>query len=110
MSITRTTRVRHECYTNDKSETRMKNFGFDNDTSEKTFSHPYISFMGNERLQREEQFHSKNYLLEMPRSHAKMRIKSAPQKLKFVLAKAIPKSYGLDCSRKCTCTFPHNYI
>ena len=27
--------------------------------------------MANERLQREEQFHSKNYLLEMPCSHAK---------------------------------------
>ena len=27
--------------------------------------------MANERLQGEEQYHSKNYLLEMPRSHAK---------------------------------------
>ena len=45
--------------------------------------------MANERLQREEQFHSKNYLLEMPRSHAEMRFKSAPQKLNFVMAKAI---------------------
>ena len=29
------------------------------DTSD-TFSHPYISYMTNERLQVEEQFHSKN--------------------------------------------------
>ena len=47
--------------------------------------------MANERLQGKEQFHSKNYLLEMPRSHAKMRLKSALQKLNFVMAKAISK-------------------
>ena len=45
------------------------------------FSHPSIYYMASERLQGEEQLHSKNYLLEMPRSHAKMRLKSAPQKL-----------------------------
>ena len=28
-----------------------KNFDFDNDTREKIFSHHYISYMGNERLQ-----------------------------------------------------------
>ena len=33
------------------------------------------------------EFHSKNYLL--PRSHAKMCLKSAPQKLNFVTVKAI---------------------
>ena len=30
-----------------------------------------------------------NYLLEMPRSHAKMRLKSARQKLNILMAKAI---------------------
>ena len=65
--------------------------------------------MERERLQGEEQFHSKNYLLEMPRSHAKMRLKSAPQKLNFLMAKAISKSFTLDCSCKCPCTFPHSY-
>ena len=65
--------------------------------------------MANERLQGEEQFHSKNYLLEMPRSHTKMHSKSAPQKLNFVMAKAISKSYTLYCSCKCPCTFPHSY-
>ena len=45
--------------------------------------------MAHERLQGEEQLHSKNYNLEMPRSHAKMRLKIAPQKLNFVMAKAI---------------------
>ena len=54
--------------------------------------------MARERLQGEEQFHSKNYLLEMPRSHTKMRVNNAPQKLDFVMVKDISKSYTLDCS------------
>ena len=45
--------------------------------------------MASERLQAEEQFHSKNYHLEIPRFHAKMRLKSAPQKLNFLMEKAI---------------------
>ena len=39
--------------------------------------------MANEKLQGEEQFRSKNYLLEMHAFHAKMHSKSAPQKLSF---------------------------
>ena len=54
--------------------------------------------MVSERLQGEKQFHSKNYLSKMPCSHAKMRLKSAPQRLNFVMAKAISKRYALDCS------------
>ena len=65
--------------------------------------------MASERLQGEEQFHSMNYLLEMPRSHAKIRLKSAPQKLNFLMAKAISKSCTLDCSCKYPSTFPHSY-
>ena len=108
-SETRATRVRHECYTNDTSATRVKNFDFDNNTSENIFLHPYISYIGNERLQGEEQFHSKNYFLEMQRSHAKMHLKIVPQKLNFVMARAISKNYTLDCTCKCPCTFPHSY-
>ena len=63
MSATQTTRVR--LLHNDAITTRVKNFGFDNDTSENIFSHPYISYMANERLQREEKIHSKNYFLKM---------------------------------------------
>ena len=63
--------------------------------------------MANERMQGEKQFHSKNYLLETPCSHAKLPFKSAPQKLNFAMAKAISNSYTLDCSCKCPCTFPH---
>ena len=44
-----------------------KNFDFGNDTSENIFSHPYISYIANERLQREERFYSQNQLLEMRR-------------------------------------------
>ena len=68
---------KNECYTNN-STTRVKNFDFYNDTSENIFSHCYISYIVNERLQGEEQFHSKNYLLEMARSHAKICLESAP--------------------------------
>ena len=108
-SDTSVTQVRYECYTNDTSATRVKNFDFDNDTGKNIFSHPYIYYMASERLQGEEQFHTKNYLLEMSRFHAKMRLKSAPQKLNFLMAKAISKSCTLDCSCKCPCTFPHSY-
>ena len=80
----------------------MKNFDFDNGTS---MQKNIFSDMANERLQREEQFHSKNYVLEMPCSHGK----SAPQKLNFVIARAISKSYTRHFTGKCPCTFPHSY-
>ena len=70
------------------------------------FSNPYISYIANERLQGEKQFHSKNYLLEMHCSHAKMRLESVPQKLSIVIAKAISKSYTLDCSCKMPLPIP----
>ena len=92
----------HECYTNGKSLTRVKNFDFDNDITDKNiFSHPHIYHMASERRQGEEQFHSKNYLLEIPRFHAKMRLKSAPQKLNILMTKAISERCSLDCSCKC---------
>ena len=47
----------------------MKNFDFDNETSENIFLHPYISYIANERLQAQKQFHSKSYLLEMHLIH-----------------------------------------
>ena len=87
----------------------MKNFDFDSDMSKNIFLHPYISYMASERLQGDEQFHSMNYLLQMPRFFAKMRLKSAPQKLDFLITKAISKRCTLDCSCKYPCTFPHSY-
>ena len=65
--------------------------------------------MANERLQGEKQYHSKNHLLEVPRSHPKMCLKSAPQKLNFAVTKAISKPYTLNCSCKYPCTFPQSY-
>ena len=85
------TRVGHGCYTNGTSMTRVKNFDFDNDMSENIFSQSYINYMAIERLQEEEQYHSKNYLLEIPLSHVKMRLKSAPQKLNFLMQKLYQK-------------------
>ena len=66
--------------------------------------------MARERLQGEEQFHSKNYILEMPLFHAKMCLKSAPQKPNFLMAKAISKRCTKYCRCKCPCTFPHSYV
>ena len=108
MSVTQATRVRHECYTNDMSATWVKNF--DRDTGKNIFSHPYNYYMACERLQGEELFHTKNYLFEMSRFHAvSMHLKSPPQKLNLLKAKAISKSCTRDCSCKCHCTFPHSY-
>ena len=92
------TQVGHECYTNDTSVISVKNFDFDNGASKNIFSHSYIYYMASEILQGEKQFYSKNHLLEMPRSHAKMQLESAPQKLNFLMAVDISKSYTLDCS------------
>ena len=87
-SATRTTRVRHEWKILILIVTRVKTY----------FHTPAFTTMASERLLRDEQVHSKIYLLEMARSHAKMRLKSAPQKLNFLMAKDISKSYTLDCS------------
>ena len=104
-------RVRYEWDTSATQKTRVRNEWeiviLINDTSENLFSHIYISYVANEILQGKEQFHSKNFLLEMPRSHSKMHLKSAPQKLNFVMATL--KIYILDFSCKCFCTFPHSY-
>ena len=78
-SVTRVRHEQHECYTNNTSALRVKNFDFNNDTGKNIFWYPYIFFMANEGLQGEEEFYTKNYLLEMSHFHAKMRLKSAPK-------------------------------
>ena len=45
----------------------------------------------------------------VPPSHAKMCLKSAPQKLNFLMAKGMQKCYTLTCSLKCPCAFLHSY-
>ena len=73
----------------------MKNFDFDNDTSENKFPHPYISYMANERLQGEKQCHSKNYSLEMPCSLCHNAFESAPQKLNICDGKGYIKTLNI---------------
>ena len=48
--------------------------------------------MSYERLQGEEQFCSNNYFLEMPHFHAKMRLKSVPEKRNFEMVKSYVKN------------------
>ena len=50
-NVTLTARVRHEQQECNTSETRAKNFDFDNNKSKNIFSHPYIYYKANERLQ-----------------------------------------------------------
>ena len=69
---TRARHERHKCDTSDTSATRVRHerqvrhewkiFDFDNCTSKNIFSHSSVYYMASERLQGEEQFHSKYYL------------------------------------------------
>ena len=56
MSLTRALHERSERDTiatqMTRVQKRVKNFDFDNDMSENIFSHPYISYMANQRLER----------------------------------------------------------
>ena len=80
---------------NDTSATQVKKIDFDDGTSKNIFTPLRLLYMVSERLQGDKQLHSKNYLSEMLPSHAKMSLKSAPQKLNFSMAKdiAIKKLY-----------------
>ena len=53
-------------------------------------------------------YKERNYFLEIPPSHVKRRLKSAPQKLNFVTAKAVLESYTIDYSRKSPFMFTHS--
>ena len=44
----------------------------------------------------------------MPHSQAKMRLKTAPQKLNFAMVKAISKAYTVHCSWKSPCIVTHS--
>lgn len=73
----------------------MKKFDFYNETNENIFLNPYISDMTNEELTKKGLISLNNYLENAPFPF-QMCLKSAPQN--FVKAKAISKSYFLDCS------------
>lgn len=83
------TRVWQECEINDRIATRVKNFGFDAGTSQKTYFPSLYRYMAKERLQGEKQFiNNKYYLLETSLSYAIILLKSAPQKLNLVMERA----------------------
>ena len=108
-SNTSATQVQHECYTNDTSVTRVKNFNFVT-ARVKTYFHTLIFTIWQVKGYKERN----NLILrttfwKLSLFHAKIRLKSAPQKLNFLMEKATSKSCTLDCSYKCSCTFPHSY-
>ena len=77
-SEARKIRVRHECYTKDTSTTRVKNyFDFDNDKSKIIFSHHYIRYMVDEKLQVEEQYLQNYKRHEADQGHPKKLLRSS---------------------------------
>ena len=58
---------RHDCFSNNTSVKLVKNFGFDNDTSENILSHPYIRSKVIERLQGELRTTCKKCFVPMPK-------------------------------------------
>ena len=106
-SATRVLHERHECKTSGTRTTRVRHewkILILITTQVKTYFHALIFTCIYLVI-----IFTKNYLLEIPHFHAKMVLKSAPQKLNFLIAKAISKLCTLDCSCKCHCTFPHSY-
>ena len=88
----------------------MKNFDFDNDTSENISLQPYISYMANERLLYGETISFQETIFgNDSRFHAKIRLIIAPQKQIFAMAKILSKHYALDCSCTYPWTFLHSY-
>ena len=115
-SETRATQVRHDCYTNDTSATRTTRVRHEwkililIKTRVKIYFHTLIFTIWQVKDYKEkEQFHSNNYFLEISLLHPKMHLKSAPQKLNFLMEKTTSKCCTLDCSYKCPTTFPHSY-
>ena len=86
-NYTSATRVRHERYECDTSVTRVLLKRHECDTIATQINH-----MTKERFQGEEQFYSKNYLLEMSRSHAKMHIQKCATKTELCNGKSYIKN------------------
>ena len=99
-SATWTTRVWHECCPNYTNATRVRNFNFDNYTIFAPLYLPYSKW----KMTRTGKI-SFWELLSMPKCVWKVHHK----KWTLVMAKAISKSYKVDCGCKCAFTFPHSY-
>ena len=93
-SATRTTRVQHEWKILILITTRVKTY----------FHTPIFTIW-----QVKDYKQSNNLILRTKFWKCPVRLKSAPQKLNFLMAKAISKSYRQDCSCKRSCTFLHSY-
>ena len=118
-SNTSATRVRHEWYKCSTSATRVLHKWNECDTREKflvlittlvkTYFHIRIFTIWQVKDYRERNNFILSTTFDDSSFHAKIRLKSAPQKLDFLMVKAISKSYTLECSCKFPCTFPHIY-
>ena len=103
-SETQATQVRHEYYTNEKSANLLILIM----TRVETYYHTHILAIWQMKDYKERS----SFILRTnfwKVSHAKMRLKSVPQKLNFAMAEAISKSYTLDCCYKWLCIFRHSY-
>ena len=89
-------RVRDEFCTNDTSVARVKNFDFDNDTSENFHTLVLSTWQMNDYRDRN------NFTLKYQNAFDTCTTN-------FVMDKAISKSYTLASSYKCLCTYPHSY-
>ena len=106
-SATRVLHKWHECDSSAARTARVKNLDFVT-TGVKTCFHTLIFTIWHAKDYKEKS-NFKNYFLEISLFHVKMRLKSEPQKLIFLMEKATSKSCTPHCSYKCPCTFPHSY-
>ena len=72
------------------------------------FHNPVLAIWQMKDYKERNNFILRTTFLEMVHSHAKMRLKSAPQKLNLAMTEAIPESYTLGCSYKFPYMFPHS--
>ena len=75
------TSTRNGLHKRDTSETRATQVQHEWKKIIFIFLHPYMSYMANERLQGEQQFHSIKFFWKISRSHTKISFKSSSQKL-----------------------------
>ena len=99
MSAAKTTRVRHERKILVLIVTRVKTY----------FYTPIFTIWLMKDYKKRNSFILRTAFLHMFCIHVEMHLKSVPQKVDFLITKAISKSCTLDCSCKCPCTFLNSY-
>ena len=107
---TRVRQDRHQCNMSDTSATETtrlrREWKILITTRLKTYFHTPILAIWQMNVTKRDTISFKNYLLEILSSCANKSLKNAPQKLNFVIAKALSKSYTLDCCCRYSYTFP----